>query len=99
MKNSYAILLAGLAAAGMLLASVAGAQSAHEGHEAKAAQKAAPQTKCPVMGGDVNKALFVDYGGKRIYVCCPGCLDAIKKDPAKFVKELEAKGIVLDKAK
>lgn len=53
------------------------------------------QTMCPVMGGAVNKALYVDYDGKRIYVCCAGCIDAVKKDPAKYVKELESKGITL----
>lgn len=53
------------------------------------------QTMCPVMGGAVNKALYVDHDGKRIYVCCMGCIDAVKKDPAKYVKEIEAKGITL----
>jgi YHS domain-containing protein len=56
------------------------------------------QTLCPVMGGEVNKKLFVDYEGKRIYVCCRDCLKAVKLDPAKYVKQLEADGITLDKA-
>ena len=25
------------------------------------------QKKCPVMGGDINKEVFVDYNGRRIY--------------------------------
>jgi len=58
-----------------------------------------PQTKCPVMHGDINKDLYVDADGKRIYVCCEGCLEAVRKDPKKYVKDLEAQGIVLDKAK
>ena len=56
------------------------------------------QTICPVMGNEVNKKLFVDYQGKRVYVCCRGCLGDVKKDPAKYVKQLEAEGITLDKA-
>jgi len=32
-----------------------------------------PQTVCPVLGGNVNKEVYVDYKGKRIYFCCPGC--------------------------
>jgi len=56
------------------------------------------QTACPVMGGEVDKTQFVDYEGKRIYVCCGGCIDKIKKDPAKYVKQLEAEGVTLDKA-
>jgi len=56
-----------------------------------------PQTVCPVMGGKITKTLFVDYNGKRIYACCAGCLPKIQKDPAKFVKQLEADGITLAK--
>lgn len=59
---------------------------------------AAKQTKCPVMGGKINKAQFADVNGKRIYVCCPGCIGKIKADPAKYIKQLEAEGIELDKA-
>jgi YHS domain-containing protein len=56
------------------------------------------QTTCPVMGGAVDKNTFVDIDGKRIYVCCGGCIAKVKKDPAKYVKKLEAEGITLDKA-
>jgi YHS domain-containing protein len=68
--------------------------------QALAADNAAPspQTVCPVMGGKVNKTLFVDYDGKRVYTCCPGCLPDLKQDPAKYIKQLEAKGITLDVA-
>lgn len=56
------------------------------------------QTACPVMGGEINTNLFVDVEGKRVYVCCKGCIGAIKKDPAKYVGKLEAEGVTLDKA-
>ncbi len=56
------------------------------------------QTLCPVMKGPIDKSQFVDFDGKRIYVCCGGCIAKIKKDPAKYVKQLEAEGITLDKA-
>ena len=56
------------------------------------------QTNCPVMPGNpINKALFVDVEGKRIYVCCSGCVGAIKKDPKKYIQQLEASGVVLEK--
>jgi len=54
------------------------------------------QTTCPVMGGEINKGLFVDHNGKRIYVCCGGCIETIKKDPEKYIKQIEDKGITLD---
>jgi len=56
------------------------------------------QTKCPVMGGKINKAEYADVNGKRIYVCCAGCIAKIKADPEKYIKQLEAEGITLDKA-
>jgi hypothetical protein len=49
------------------------------------------------MGGEVNKKLFVDYQGKRVYVCCNACVKPLKTDPEKHIKKLEAKGITLDK--
>jgi len=67
---------------------------------AQAAEKKAEpkkQTTCPVMGGKINKAQYADVKGKRIYVCCPGCIGKIKADPDKYIKQLEAKGVVLDK--
>ena len=54
------------------------------------------QTRCPVMDGKINKSLYADVNGKRIYVCCPGCIDKIKADPARYIKKLEAQGIALD---
>jgi Fe-S oxidoreductase len=54
------------------------------------------QTVCPVMGGKINKAQFVDHEGKRIYICCAGCSGALKKDPAKYIKKMEKAGITLD---
>lgn len=55
------------------------------------------QTTCPVMGGTIDKSLFVDHDGKRIYLCCQGCEEAVKKDPEKYIKQLEDEGITLDK--
>lgn len=57
-----------------------------------------PQTTCPVMkGSPVNKSLYVDAEGYRIYVCCGGCLGAVKADPAKYIAQLKAEGVELEK--
>ena len=61
-------------------------------------QKPVPQTVCPVMGGKISKSLFVDAAGKRIYVCCAGCISTIEADPAKYIAQLEKEGVTLDKA-
>lgn len=55
------------------------------------------QTMCPVMGGAVDKKIFVDYEGKRVYFCCMGCPATFRKNPVKYIKKLEAEGITLDK--
>ena len=51
-----------------------------------------PQKTCPVMGGAINKEIYYDVNGKRIYVCCAGCIDPIKKDPEKYLQKLEELG-------
>ena len=51
-----------------------------------------PQATCPILGEPIDKKLFVDYKGKRIYVCCEGCLSQVKKDPEKAIKKLASIG-------
>ena len=46
------------------------------------------QTKCPVMGGDINKEYFVEYQGKKVYFCCPGCEEPFLKEPEKYLDKL-----------
>ncbi len=65
---------------------------------AKNAKKVVHQTICPVMGNAIDKKLFVDHEGKRIYVCCTGCLETVKADPVKYIKLMEGQGITLYKA-
>ena len=58
-----------------------------------------PQTTCPVMkGSPVNKSLYVDAEGYRIYVCCGGCEKAVKANPAKYIAQMKAEGVELEKA-
>ncbi len=47
-----------------------------------------PQSICPIMKEPINKKLFVDGAGVRIYVCCKGCIAKIAADPEKYVKIL-----------
>jgi YHS domain-containing protein len=64
------------------------------GDKTKAVEKArlAPQTTCPVMGGDIDKSVHVDYKGKRVYFCCTMCPPTFNKDPETYIKKLEALG-------
>jgi len=61
--------------------------------------KVKAQETCPVMGGKIIKTQYVDHDGKRIYVCCKGCIAPIQKDPAKYIKALEADGVTLERVK
>jgi YHS domain-containing protein len=56
------------------------------------------QEKCPVLGNPINKNVYTDYEGKRIYFCCAGCPQEFKKDPAKYMKKLEEQGVVPEAA-
>lgn len=43
-------------------------------------------TMCPVMTDQPAKAdRFVDYEGKRIYLCCDKCMRKFKADPTKYL--------------
>lgn len=46
------------------------------------------QKKCPVMGGDIDKKVFTDYKGRRIYFCCGGCIEKFKKNPEKYLRKI-----------
>ena len=57
------------------------------------------QTTCPVMkGSPVSRdSRYVDVEGYRIYVCCGGCVKAVTADPAKYIAEMKADGVELEK--
>lgn len=57
----------------------------------------AKQTLCPLMGGKIDKLLYSVQDGKKVYFCCPMCKPKFEKDPAKYIEEMEAKGIELEK--
>lgn len=67
-----------------------------QGTQLAPAQKSTAQTTCPVMGGKINKEVYVDYEGKRVYFCCPGCETKFMEDPETYIKQMEAEGVVLE---
>jgi len=68
----------------------------HEGHDHAAMAEeateevvaAAEQTTCPVMGGAINKAIFTEYQGKKVYFCCEPCKDKFKEAPEQYAAKL-----------
>ncbi len=56
------------------------------------------QTTCPVMGGNINKNIYADYKGQRVYFCCTGCDEAFKKNPEQYLEKLKSQGVTPEKA-
>ena len=68
----------------------AGEKSSHS--EAHTEEHSFTQKTCPVMGGQIDKELYVEQDGKRIYVCCAACLDKVENDFSKHTLKLEESG-------
>ena len=56
------------------------------------------QTACPVQHGRINKELYADYQGQRVYFCCPECIPIFKKNPEAYLKRMEQEGVAPEKA-
>jgi len=55
------------------------------------------QTACPVQHGKINKELYADYQGQRVYFCCPECIPIFKKNPEAYLKRMEQERVTPEK--
>lgn len=62
--------------------------SAMATEEATKTAAAGEQTICPVMGNPIDKDVFVEYKGKKVYFCCPECKVKFEKEPEKYIAKL-----------
>jgi membrane fusion protein, copper/silver efflux system len=46
------------------------------------------QTTCPVLAAPIDKNVFTEYKGKKVYFCCADCKKAFELDPEKYVSKL-----------
>lgn len=46
------------------------------------------QKICPIMGAPINKDLYVEYRGKKVYFCCNSCQEKFKAEPEKYLSKL-----------
>jgi len=46
------------------------------------------QTVCPVMGEKIDKKVFVEYKGKKVYFCCAECKGKFEAAPEKYLPKL-----------
>jgi len=63
-----------------------------------AADAPKPQAICPVLGGNVDKGVYTDYKGQRIYFCCQGCIADFQKNPEKYLQKMKEQGVQPEKA-
>ena len=73
------------------LAAMGGPSGGHDSHVTSA------QTVCPIMGGEINKDVYVDHAGYRVYFCCPGCEGAFNKDPDGHIRSMQEAGVEVDR--
>lgn len=57
-----------------------------------------PQTHCPVQGNEIDRTVFTDYRGYRIYFCCPGCDEEFLKIPEVYLNRMRSEGIEPERA-
>ena len=48
------------------------------------------QTTCPVLDNPIDKSIFVEHEGRKVYFCCQACVGTFQKDPAKYMAKLDA---------
>jgi YHS domain-containing protein len=46
------------------------------------------QKTCPVTGDKIDKNVFVEYKGKKVYFCCSACKAKFEANPEKYVGKL-----------
>ena len=60
--------------------------------EEKPAAKPYPLTTCVVSGeklGSMGKPFVYDHEGREVRFCCKNCVKDFKKEPAKYLKQLD----------
>lgn len=89
MKSTVALIVALLAIIAVAFTVTAGDTESSESKE---------KSDCPVMGGKVNKEIYEEYNGERIYFCCESCREKFKEDPEKYLEMKEAGELSCDYA-
>jgi YHS domain-containing protein len=54
----------------------------------------AAQTVCPVSGKKIDRSIFVDVQGQRVYFCCPKCPPQFTAKPDAYFAKMAAAGVV-----
>jgi YHS domain-containing protein len=87
--------LVGMALVGLLVAVSVAATGCHGHARTETADYGRPageiqQKVCPVMGVPIDPDIYVDHEGRRIYFCCPACVEKFREDPDRYLAKLDA---------
>jgi YHS domain-containing protein len=52
------------------------------------AAAAVEQKLCPVMEAPIDKNVFIEYEGKKVYFCCADCVEKFKANPQLYLSKL-----------
>ncbi len=53
------------------------------------------EVRCPVSGEKIDRKVFVETKGMKVYFCCTKCIEKYKADPAKYVTQVKSQQIAL----
>lgn len=95
MKKSTLLLMAGTVIIMVFaIAAYAGDEEAEQSEKQPIEFK--EQTHCPVMGGKIDKEVYTDIQGQRVYHCCPGCKQTLVDDPDTYFEKAAAERVVFE---
>ncbi len=80
MKTKFAMVAVALVTAAALFTAGASVATAEDEKEFSC--------DCPLSGKPAQEDVAVDYKGKKVYFCCPGCPAGFEADPAKFADKV-----------
>jgi Cu+-exporting ATPase len=62
----------------------------HDKHATKASSDSVTgkQITCPVMGGEIDEKVFIEYEGQKVYFCCPPCKKKFTDSPRTYLPAL-----------
>ncbi len=51
-------------------------------------QKTCPVMEAPINRAPLNKELYTEYKGKKVYFCCPSCKERFEQAPEQYLSKL-----------
>jgi YHS domain-containing protein len=79
------------------LAAPTNSQTSPEGIIANGEQ-GKPQSVDVISGKPVNRSVFGDYNGQRVYFCCPESKKTFDANTQAYLEAIRKQGIILDRA-